>query len=522
MKYPIFTLDSNKNNTFIYAEYPDAIETGSFLQVKETSDSIAIKVDHFSTIPFYYVVFNKILYGSTKFKLLVNLLPKSFERKLNIEASIEFLRTNTMMADKTLLLGIKRITFGNILNFNKASGEFYEKEYWKLPGDTSRLSKEQILQDLEVTFLEAIKDAADKQRVGIHLSGGMDSRNIMGALLKQEIPFKTYTYGVKNNLDVQTAKILSKKLSLDSQFLNWDGVNSFKVNADLHFDLTDGMQSLIHGHGIEVHERQAAEVDTILYGHFLDFFIQGHIYNEEFSKKRSGTSNELLYKLFNGGPCSIIDGDIFEKEILTKAYQGTFRGSIEVEIKKLDYMTLEKQYDSLYFVHHGLRRLMPQVQSGAQYLDFKLPGLNEKYFNIAWSTPGEYRKDRKLQEELLRRLDSKMMEFPIVKNNKELSYMGSRRSKKLINRFKTRVRRSRFAFLLNEYDYYGKEMSEMANLHLFEFMKTEILAAELEKFGFLKKEFIDHLFESGKFSYGLSFYSTFYSLSKFINRYIDK
>ena len=52
-------------------------------------------------------------------------------------------------------------------------------------------------------------------------------------------------------------------------------------------------------------------------------------------------------------------------------------------------------------------------------------------------------------------------------------------------------------------------------------IRIDDASAELEKFGFLKKEYIDHLFESNKFIYGLSFYSTFYSLSKFINSYID-
>lgn len=522
MRYPVFTLEDDKNNTFIYAEYPDSIETGSFLQIKEDFNSIEIKVDKFSTIPFYYIVIEKKLYGSTKFNLLIERLPKHFTKKLNIEAAIEFLRTNTLIADKTFLEGIKRISFGHILSFNKKTGNYEEKEYWKLPGEISNQSKENILTDLEDRFLSTIKlETRDSERVGIHLSGGMDSRNIMGALLRMDIPFRTYTYGVKENLDVQVAKLLSEKLSLNSKFIDWDGVSSFKKNADLHFDLTDGMQSLIHGHGIETHEIEAKEVDTILYGHFLDFFIQGHIYNKAFEGEKTEKTNELLYQLFNGGPCSIIRGDTIEHKMFTSEYHGMFRNSIENEIKKLDYMIPEKQYDALYFIHHGLRRLMPQAQSGAQFLDFRLPALKEEYFNIAWSTPGEYRKSRELQAELLRRLHGEMMELPIVKDNKYLSYMGSNRSKRLLSKVKNSIQNSRASFLFNEYNYYGKGMQKLANIQLFEFMKKEILSAELERFGFIKREYIESLFKTGNFTMGVSFYSTFYTLSKFVNKYID-
>jgi len=520
MKYPIFTLEEDKNNTFSYAEYPDAIETGSFLQIKEYSDSIEIKVDKFSTIPFYYIVIEKKLYGSTKLNLLIEKLPKQYEKKLNIEAAIEFLRTNTLIADKTFIEGIKRISFGHVLSFDKRSGNYQEKEYWKLSGDISILSKKDMLNNLEESFLNTIKkQVKNSGKIGIHLSGGMDSRNIMGALLRMDIPFKTYTYGVKENLDVQVAKLVSEKLSLNSKFLEWDGVSSFKKNADLHFDLTDGMQSLIHGHGIEIHETEAKEVDTILYGHFLDFFIQGHMYNKNFEGKKTERTNEYLYQLFNGGPCSIMRGDTIEHKMLTNNYHGMFRNSIENEIQKLDYMIPEKQYDALYFIHHGLRRLMPQVQSGAHFLDFKSPGLQEEYFNLAWTVPGHYRKDRKLQEELLRRLHRGMMELPIVKDNKCLSYMGSNKSKRLLSKSKNKIQSSRAGFLFNEYDYYGKGIQELANIQLFHFMKEEILLAKVERFGFLKEEYIASLFQTGKFTMGISFYSTLYTLSKFVNRY---
>jgi len=520
LKYPIVTLKDDKNNAYLYAEYPEDMECGSFLQIKETSDFIEIKVDKFSTIPFYYIVFEKKLYGSTKLGLLLEQIPKPFKRSLNIEAAIDFLRTNTLIADKTFITGIKKISFGHELFFNKSTGDYQEKVYWELPGDISGQSKENTLAKLESSFLDTIRmEIKNSERVGIHLSGGMDSRNIMGALLNIGVSFSTYTYGVNENLDVKIAKGLSEKIGLKSTFIEWDGVKSFKGNSDLHFQLTDGMQSLIHGHGIEVHEQEAREVDTILYGHFLDFFIQGHIYNKEFEGARTKQTNESLYQLFNGGPCSILSGDNVEHKMFKSEYHGVFRNSIEREVTKLDYMIPEKQYDALYFIHHGLRRLLPQVQSGAQFLDFRLPGLKQEYFNVAWSTPGVYRKDRGLQEEMLRRLHAGMMEFPIVKDNTKLSYMGRQKIKRLMSRMKNKVQGSRFKFLFNEYNYYGKGMQDMANAQLYEFMRKEILAARLEEFGFLKKEYIDGLFKTGRFSAGLSLYSTFYTLSKFINKY---
>lgn len=522
MRYPIFTL-SAENNDFFYAEYPDDFEKGSFLSVKEDSSSLRIRVDRFSTIPFYYILHRGQLYGSTKMSKLLESLPNTFSRKLNTIAAIEFLRTNSMIGNKTLLEGVERIPFGNELVFDKEKSKILINEYWKLPGEVQQYNEKELVGILRDSFVKVICESVKPfDKIGMHLSGGMDSRQIFGTLIKEKVDFQTFTYGISENIDVQIAKKLAYSSQIKHHYYKWDGVKSFKENADLHFELTDGMQALIHGHGIEIHKEQSKYVDSILYGHFLDFFIQAHIYNDFFENDHGLLTTQKLYETFDGGPCSIMRGDSLEPLMFTKEYQGAYRESIFKEIKKLDYMVPEKRYDALYLIHHGLRRLMPQVQSGAQYLDFRLPALDRDFFEITWSIPGGLRKDRRLQEKLLNALNLKMMNIPIVKDNVQIQYMGENILRRYLDKLNRFSRKPYIGILPQYYDYYGENLLKMANLNLYEWLKNEVLDAGIEEFDFINPAYLKFLFKDDQFNAITSIgpYSALFTLSMFIKRFI--
>lgn len=522
MLYPLYTIGDN-DNAFLYAEYPHDLEKGSFLHVQENAAQISVRVDRFSTIPFYFAVYKGRLYGSTKLHLLLQSLPPDFPRRPNAVAAIEFLRMNSMLDGKTLLEGIDRVPNGHELIFNKREATLAVRCYWRLPGSVRQFTEKEALAALQETFLRAIRSSVQAgQRVGMHLSGGMDSRQIFGAFLKEHIPFAAFTYGVPQNIDVKIAKRLAAKFNIPHHYFPWQGVNGFKVNADEHFLLTDGMHALYHGHGIDIHKHEREVVDVIVYGHFLDLFIQAHRYDSFFETGHGPLTDKRLYELFDGGPCSVLRGDSMEPLMLPKKYRGCFRESIYGEIDRVSYMEPEKRYDALYFLHHGARRLMPQVQAGAQFLDFRVPGLEKDFFDVAWSVPGKLRMHRTLQQKLLLLLNRHMMAVPVVKDNTEIFYMGKNVLPRAMAKAEAVLRRSRIPLLRPHYDYYGRGLSCLADKDLYSWMRKEVLSAPIMDCGFINAEYVRFLFSGDSFNpfIGNGHYGALFSLSKFLRSYV--
>lgn len=507
---------------FHYAEFPDDPERGSFLFVDQDDKKVTVQVDRFSTLPFYYAVHDKRLYGATRIADLLSILPSDYQRKLDVLSAIEFLRTNCMIGEKTFLEGIRRVPFGHQLVFSKVTGKVELQEYWRLPGILLDHTEGKWLKLLRHGFLQSVRDAsAGAEKIGIHLSGGMDSRQLLGALLSEGRKFDCFTYGVPDSLDVKVAHNLARHLSLNHHYLPWDGLKGYRQNWQTHFNLTEGMQSFFHGHGIELYPVEAGLVDRVLHGHFIDFFLQAHRYSERFEGNSGPLVEKLLYETFDGGVCSTMRGDSCEHLVFGASWRGAFRESILQEIRRFDYLPPEKRYDAIYFIHHGLRRLLPQVQAGACYVDYRLPGLHRDFFELTWAVPGRIRRDRHLQQKLLSLLYPKMMEIPLVKDNVQLLYAGHNPLRRASFKIAEHLRARHWLGFHPHYNYYAKGLLEMANRDLYAWMRSDIYAFGLENFGFIRAEFLSHAFQGRAFDplIGLSFYGSLYTLMQFMKVY---
>ena len=113
----IINLDEVKGN-YNYYELEQNKYEGSFIEIINNQEKINIKVDRFSSIPFYYYVYKNKVYGSTSFQNLIDRRPKDFKITFNEESCLFFLKTNTFLNDQTLVNEISRVPYGCSLSFN--------------------------------------------------------------------------------------------------------------------------------------------------------------------------------------------------------------------------------------------------------------------------------------------------------------------------------------------------------------------------------------------------------------------
>ena len=115
-------------------------------------------------------------------------------------------------------------------------------------------------------------------------------------------------------------------------------------------------------------------------------------FSKNFRKKNRDKSINFIKESFGKpGHFSVISNNEFANLINIK-YKNFFNEILDQEISTLDYLPPDKIYDALYFIHHGTRRLLPQVQAASKYVNYVLPGLNTNFFDDVWSIPGQIKK----------------------------------------------------------------------------------------------------------------------------------
>jgi hypothetical protein len=526
LRFPEITL-SQAEAGFFRADFPDDPEKGAFLRIEKQGPRCSVQVDHFSQVPFYYAIHDGKLYGATRLHALLSELPSSFERKLDEVAAIQFIRTNSMMGERTLLQGICRVPYGCRIVHEEGEDAARVVRYWELPGEVDNsLQLEPALDRARQATDAAFADyARGFTSVGVHLSGGLDSRVVLGAIRNSGADFTAFTYGVEQNLDCVIARELANAFGFRHEYRSWDGVSTFRDNFPLQQKLTDGMQALIHGHGLEMHEEESRSVQRLFIGHFLDMFLYSHMYRPGLDSLSGAERQREMYALFDGGPCSIMKGDDKESAMFTPEWQGVFRESMVPEISRFDFMIPEKQYDALYLVHHGLRRLMPQVQSAAAFLDSSAPGLERDLFAFNWSVPGHLRKRREFQIALLRRKYPDLVDrIRIVMDNKRLRYIGNSPVAAAMSALEGRLRASRFFPLKPYYAYYGSDFRPLFEKNILPWMREIMKTSPLLDAGLLRPDFIRSLFDASSLRPDLphSLYSAIFTLDGFIRSYIQK
>jgi len=292
-------------------------------------------------------------------------------------------------------------------------------------------------------------------------------------------------------------------------------IKFYKENFDEYFNLTDGMIAFHHFHPLNIVEEQKNE-DVILYGHFLDFFLQAWNYNKNLENISTSSSLNILEQSFDkAGHFSIISGDKF-KSLISSEYKDSFNNMLQNELKKLDFLPPEKIYDAMYFLHHGTRRLLPQVQAASTKANYALPGLNTKFFDATWEIPGKIKKHNSIKEGLIKKHYKKVCNVPILFNNYKLDYIGSMPFISNFYKLMRIAKSKKLGILKPYYDFWGSEIYSYIEKDLKKWIDNEINNSALFDYNFINKDnFLQYIISSRN---NFSYYGTFITLSNFIKK----
>ncbi len=186
---------------------------------------------------------------------------------IDVTSIFEFLSFGSFYADHTLFSDVKNLEQASLLTFSEEA--FSKERYWRLkfsPNEEQK-SEEMLIEECNDLILQATKRILKQtEKPFLFLSGGTDSRIILGALLALNETIPMVSYGTKEGDDLSVAKMLANDSVLPfTKFALPDvpPVNAFieaSENSDCRAEMIDtpGMR--------DVYEKLSSEYSLFLNG----------------------------------------------------------------------------------------------------------------------------------------------------------------------------------------------------------------------------------------------------------------
>jgi hypothetical protein len=196
----------------------------SIAMVTHERQTVILSVDRRASEPIYYTQQEEMILFAPELKALLAVY--SGRPQLNAEAVPILLASGHLLADQTLVSSIQRLPGGCFLQIQ--SGRMDRRSYWSFrPGSAAGKDSEAALQDeLAELLSNAVKrNLGNPEKTVIFLSGGVDSRGILGGALAamdgkgQRV--NTVSWGVRDDIpgsDAAIAGQLAQKFNLRHTF----------------------------------------------------------------------------------------------------------------------------------------------------------------------------------------------------------------------------------------------------------------------------------------------------------------
>jgi asparagine synthase (glutamine-hydrolysing) len=380
-------------------------------------DRVIVANDRYGLRPlFYYNNQDYMLFSTQMLPLLVD---GSFNKELNWETVAEFFALGIPFGGKTLIDRIFMLSPATIVIYQASQLIF--NNYWRFRYQRV-WDKEALFRELSDRFIKAvdrfINDSHEDANIGLLLSGGFDSRAVLGAITR---PVKTFTFGCSNCPEMRIARRVAKKAHVENEpfilepesFLRWGNIGiqliGWKVlfNHFFNLQILDRIQNSDIGvlaHGFAFGE--------LLGGQKLDrelFDIKGldELTDYTYMKKNFGFSEEMMSRLFLP--------EYYEK------VRGKARRSLERELHGIDEDSLPDIYEHLIF-HTDVQGVLGIPACMGIAIEEISPLYDNSLMDTILKIPPEYRYRHKFYLDFFRRTFPTLSAVPYLTTGISLRY----------------------------------------------------------------------------------------------------
>lgn len=393
---------------------------GSFIAAifdKKKNKLILIN-DRYGSRPLYYTLHNGCLLFSSEIKAILE--ENTFERKVNDEAVFDFFLWGNLLGNKTLFNGINLLPPASILEFEEDNLKL--KQYWriKFEEDYEDLPEEYYIAKLEKLILQAVKrQSRKKHKLGVFLSGGLDSRTIAAALHKNDPNFKfgTFTFGKNPHCDdARYAYAVSRKLGVPHHFFIMSP-DYLASHSEKIVHMTDGMYPCLDGHGASVfgHMRQYCKISVG--GALMDVMfslLPEHMFN--ISKK------QVLQRIIKKEPTNFnlnMISKLFAKDYYSQK-AGLAWKSFKEAMKECKSKHSTNAFSYFLITQRTRRFVLLGVEFSRNYFECRTPFLDNDLVDFFLTVPPRLRAEVYLYSKMLKKLAPNLAKNPWQKRGMSL------------------------------------------------------------------------------------------------------
>ncbi len=172
-------------------------------------------------------------------------------RAVNPAGLVDFLAFGYAVGSKTLFQGVELLPGATLLTWR--DGELQTRRYWRLEPRPVRTLDEQDLENVRTAFNESVGRLirAGGQPLGLALSGGLDSRAVLSAMLVNGASPQTITHSVPGAHDAQYGAATAQAAGVPHQFLEVRG-EDLVAHVEASVTSLDGQAALLDIHPVSL------------------------------------------------------------------------------------------------------------------------------------------------------------------------------------------------------------------------------------------------------------------------------
>jgi asparagine synthase (glutamine-hydrolysing) len=188
---------------------------------------------------------DKFIWGS-ELKLFFEI--PGFSPEFNVDALNEFVIIGTVIGDHTFVKNIELLPAATVVTYDIVNKMIKRDRYWwwdEISGDERSSLTDEEIRELGRLFTQGVeRRIRHNERIGITLSGGLDSRAILAAVPDSYKPLYAITCGEEGSADVVLAKRAAKVKGAIHRIITIDKRNWFFPRLDGIW-ITDGHTSML-------------------------------------------------------------------------------------------------------------------------------------------------------------------------------------------------------------------------------------------------------------------------------------
>lgn len=207
----------------------------------------------------------------------------SFQPQIARAAVEEFISNGSLSRDNTWFEGVQLLPPASVLTWNLQDRKCSVRRYWnwesieQLPDS---IDERELIEELVRRFKQAVrKGHRGEERLGLTLSGGLDSRAIFAVLTSDSAPFEAITYGQDGCKEIEIAQCLTNRERVPHTIVPITTENWLNDRLEAVWWL-DANVSLLHFHGLEALSQVRKNIDVVFDGFLGDVVAGGSGLND--------------------------------------------------------------------------------------------------------------------------------------------------------------------------------------------------------------------------------------------------